>query len=686
MIFHRITLTNLFSYKGEQTFNLAPTEGQSSRLALIIGRNGFGKTSLLNAVKLLFLGTEDKNQRRSMSRSAYVLGDGGKWSGILNRQARSEGATSCSVRIEVGPPDHVELVAQRSWTIKGDSFVPNDEVLEVEVDGRPLAGEVAEARLDEFLPRELVPFFFFDGEEIRYLAETSDVRRAEAMERLLSLSFVNGVENELSGLARDWRREVLPAEIQAQIASEEAKLTAITTAVEASRVKAADFKEQKHDAEEQADKVQHKMDQLRRGGGLADSASLEAEVTASEIRLQQMQNSLAYDIATDAPLIANPSLVAASIGPLAELVDKKARSADSVIETLFKVLPERLFNEPPQPRDKLSGEQQKFYETKLRKILDGFGISDDGSTGLLGDLDLTRARHLLDQLRGVNSSMKLVREHRARRLREISGLKAKLDDLKADRREAEFGSSDAAARYAEYETEYADLQQQIGRFSGEIEKGYEHAHTKLAEEAEVKRLIKSLEKQVHDATKADNRLRIAVALRESFKEYRQVRREAKREEIEAALNRRFNTLMSGHSLISVIKVDEDFYLSFHDKKGDPVGSGSISHGMRQLAVTALLWALKDVSGRPLPIIVDTPLARIDRENQENLLIHYYPNAAEQVIVLATDSEIDERKYDLVQPQVDRIFVLSNPDGETTSALEIKRGAKHAPAWKAVMNG
>lgn len=159
MIFHRITLTNLFSYKGEQTFNLAPTEGQSSRLALIIGRNGFGKTSLLNAVKLLFLGTEDKNQRRSMSRSAYVLGDGGKWSGILNRQARSEGATSCSVRIEVGPPDHVELVAQRSWTIKGDSFVPNDEVLEVEVDGRPLAGEVAEARLDEFLPRELVPFF-----------------------------------------------------------------------------------------------------------------------------------------------------------------------------------------------------------------------------------------------------------------------------------------------------------------------------------------------------------------------------------------------------------------------------------------------------------------------------------------------------------------------------------------------
>lgn len=124
-----------------------------------MGRNGFGKTSLLNAVKLLFLGTEDKTQRRSMSRSAYVLGDGDKWSGILNREAKADGATACSVSIEVGPPNRVELVARRNWTINGHIFSPDSEILEVEVDGQPLAGEVAEARLDEFLPRELVPFF-----------------------------------------------------------------------------------------------------------------------------------------------------------------------------------------------------------------------------------------------------------------------------------------------------------------------------------------------------------------------------------------------------------------------------------------------------------------------------------------------------------------------------------------------
>lgn len=53
MIFHRITLNNLFSYRGEQSFELAPSKNCDGRLTLILGRNGFGKTSLLNAVKLL---------------------------------------------------------------------------------------------------------------------------------------------------------------------------------------------------------------------------------------------------------------------------------------------------------------------------------------------------------------------------------------------------------------------------------------------------------------------------------------------------------------------------------------------------------------------------------------------------------------------------------------------------------
>lgn len=686
MIFHRITINNLFSYCGEQTFELRPSSKNDGRMILVLGRNGFGKTSFLNAVKLLFLGSDDRGLRQGMSRATYVLGDGKNWSGCLNRQAKSLGIETCSIQAEIGPLDKVELVIKRSWNLDGGSFSPDNELLEVEVGGRPLAGETAEARLDEFLPRDLVPFFFFDGEDIRYLAETSDINRADAMERLLSLSFVNGVEGILGNLTREWRREVLPQEIQAEIAAEEGKLNAAQKLIDALKAKVVDYKSQQQEMKDLASSIQHRMDNMRRSGGFSNTEGLGQEIDDLEKLLQKKQNELAYSLASDAPLTANPSLVRASLEPLQSLVDRKSKATDSVLETLFTVLPERLFVEPPQPKEKLDEDQQRFYTKKLKGILDAFGVQEDETTSLFEGLDLVRARVLLEHLRGVASSAQVIREDNARRLRDVSRLKVQLEDRLAERREAQYGSSEAAEQYKQFEIEFVEAQQQIGKLESDLQRTNEQIEENIENRKSLKRTIKELDRQANDASKADNRLKIAVGLKDAFREYRRVRREAKREQIQNVLNDRFRKLMSGHSLVHEIEVDEDFYLTFMDINRESLGHSTISHGMRQLAVTALLWALKDVSGRLLPIIVDTPLARIDRENQENLLRHYYPNAAEQVIVLATDSEIDERKYEIVRPQINRVFTLSNPNGQSTIIDEVNQSGLQRPMWEAVTNG
>jgi DNA sulfur modification protein DndD len=92
---------------------------------------------------------------------------------------------------------------------------------------------------------------------------------------------------------------------------------------------------------------------------------------------------------------------------------------------------------------------------------------------------------------------------------------------------------------------------------------------------------------------------------------------------------------------------------------------NISAGMKQLTAQALLGALSEASGKAVPIIVDTPLARIDRAHQENLLTNYYPSAARQVIVLPTDSELDAEKYALLKPYIAAEFRLENADGVHT---------------------
>ncbi len=61
----------------------------------------------------------------------------------------------------------------------------------------------------------------------------------------------------------------------------------------------------------------------------------------------------------------------------------------------------------------------------------------------------------------------------------------------------------------------------------------------------------------------------------------------------------------------------------------------------------------------------SPLGRIDKQHQNNLLTRYYPYASRQVILLPTDSELDDRKRHLLAPHIYREFHLHNPDGENT---------------------
>ena len=64
----------------------------------------------------------------------------------------------------------------------------------------------------------------------------------------------------------------------------------------------------------------------------------------------------------------------------------------------------------------------------------------------------------------------------------------------------------------------------------------------------------------------------------------------------------------------------------------------LSAGEKQLMVVSLLWALAICSRRKLPVIIDTPLSRLDSKHRMALLQTYVPNASDQTNVLSTDSE------------------------------------------------
>jgi DNA sulfur modification protein DndD len=82
-----------------------------------------------------------------------------------------------------------------------------------------------------------------------------------------------------------------------------------------------------------------------------------------------------------------------------------------------------------------------------------------------------------------------------------------------------------------------------------------------------------------------------------------------------------------------------FSLSLYDIQGQLVPKHRLSAGEKQLLAIAFLWGLARVSGRSLPVAIDTPLGRLDSSHRTNLVERYFPTASHQVILLSTDTEI-----------------------------------------------
>ncbi len=99
MKFKSITISNLFSYQGKIKFDF---NNSSQPISLIIGENGFGKTSFINSIKIALHGiTKDLLQigELTLSKQDYILGSSSKnFSGILNRIAKSEDKNKALVK------------------------------------------------------------------------------------------------------------------------------------------------------------------------------------------------------------------------------------------------------------------------------------------------------------------------------------------------------------------------------------------------------------------------------------------------------------------------------------------------------------------------------------------------------------------------------------------------------------
>lgn len=675
MIFQRLEIHNLFSYQGVCTFDLAPpTEADGRNVVLIWGRNGYGKTSFINSLKLALAGVTDDlragvHTGRNFKRDHYLLGMADEWMGVFNRQARAAGEKIFGVALEWREPAGTVRL-QRVWTLEGKSVTERLELTPsfgdkpaIDIDNI-LEGE-SRAFIQERLPAALLPFFIYDAERVQQLAEANREGQMQQIEQLLDLVNIDVISEYLGKNLATWRRESGDAN-QHKINAQRLELQVL----DAQRM---GLQQEKSDAEDDLASLTARIDradvalQAKRQFALQTQA---AEFTINRTflsnQLEEKMQRFFTEITREAPLILNADWMQKASSELNKIIKHPNRRLNDELTKVLEALPQRLLRDPP--KIPLDAEQVKALERKLERIIKSYQPDSEDMTEGLFHLSSIRAEELLKTV-GTYASDTRVSQQWASDLLEIRRLKTELKDVERKLNDVSNLAPDERAQFEQKAAERAKLDSNRGELERRIGALDKQIHDVNRDYSIKQEGLRQAERALNEAQVAQGKLGLGQKVQKALEIYRDLLKARRRGEIETAINTRFRDLMTSHGLINHIRVNEDFSLHYEDAQGSPIGMGNISAGMKQLVAQALLWGLKDVANRDAPVVVDTPLARIDRQHQNNLITRYFPHAGRQVIVLPTDSELDREKYELIRPYVYREYRLENQAGDATQVQE-----------------
>jgi len=673
MIFKSISLHNLFSYYGTQPFDLSPSNNDQENIVVIMGRNGYGKTSFLNSIKLLFGGVtkelrQNVQRNRLPSAKAFVLGDKDWW-GILNHKARVEGDFICSVSAILLNEKNQEIEIKRSWNLSADNY--QDHLTVVTSRQGQLNDEAAQHYLSAILPQDYIPFFFFDAEDIGYLAEANSNQMIEKMEQLLDIRPADNLRDCIKELTNNIERKSIADDAQLKLFQTENRLQEISLQSETLQRKHTGFQADIDALEDEQRDIKHKIQLLSGHGTIENNARLEAEKKAELKKKEQALTALSEAFEGDAFLRLNAKLIK-NVIPVVDQCANGLQSATNEMLVSLKGPLREVFTTPPHSPELLSKAQVAFYQQKISKLLDSRDIENEND---LFQLDSVRAKKMLNLLTAYTPQhtpeIKLSDDL-------ASALKADKAIYHIDKTLEDVAqlSEESKQQLLQFQDQQTQLQETQLNYRDQVRE-IEHKLTVIqGDNKPLEKEAATLRQQARESKQGNAKIDLLGKMQFLLTAYKQQLKEQQREKLEKFFNTHLHVLLDSNNLIAKVKIDKSFELHYLDANANAVAMSSISAGMKQLSATALLWALKDASGKKFPIIIDTPLGRIDKQHQENILARYYPQVARQVILLPTDSELDERKLDLLRPHIYREYMLTNEGGESTQ-LQLIHSSKEA---------
>ena len=161
----------------------------------------------------------------------------------------------------------------------------------------------------------------------------------------------------------------------------------------------------------------------------------------------------------------------------------------------------------------------------------------------------------------------------------------------------------------------------------------------------------------------------ALRTKETMAIFRKKLIERKTKRLSISMQEAFQYLAHKKSLVDKVEIDpHSLNIKLYDKNGLEVSKQRLAAGEKQMLAISLLWGLTHSSGRMLPVIIDTPMGRLDSSHRQNFVSRYLPGASHQVIVLSTDTEINGELYKLLHEYVGQEYWLDYSDQSQSTII------------------
>lgn len=644
MLIQRIKVSN---YKTYLDLDLDLTVDEERPIILIGGSNGGGKTTLFEAISGALYGLKIENKDHFMELvnqgafgqvkpeislqitfSGKVLGQEQKY--ILKRTYVLNPAGK--------PLESVSLNMNGNMFVYGTMTAPKERIKnEQEVN------KIIKANL----PQELSQYFLFDAMQSSELLKKNVFAQTirDNFENVLGFKKYLQLKRAAEKLQQEWAQLRLQAEQEAaeynQLVSEKEKLTAeinaciaeqdslykYLTSMETEYRKAKEGAQQSATLNKRIADISSKIDDIiNRAASYADDIKGFMENVEVNVFLPKLASNLSVEI--NNILRIKNELQQSSTGsyPLETLRD--------VTGKIIEYLKELSLCSPDVDEENVVKHMVAVQNTTNSQ--DPFDFLDSSEIAALKSL----------VSRGANNQF--VSLYRQRQDLEV--LLATIDEMR---------------------TEKKNLEQTRAGGNEFIISSYEESQRKLEKakvsEGQLKQEIQKLENRIHRfdvqiQQEPDLKYDTLVKLKPFFEKVADSLLKKKKAQIESEMQQQLNRLLvsyKGHiGRVELSDSMENFNIKIFHTKGNQISLNQLNAASKQIFIQVLLKVLRNLGDYNPPVMIDTVMGVLDNESREMLFEEYFPNLAEQTILLCTTSEVrPDSDYKKLEAFISKTFTL-----------------------------